>query len=281
MKGLLINKTLPSTVALACGKRGNGLINTIGTGFGVGTSVKNENTMLLATCTHVVDEIVRIRGLKKEEGVIEGFIDNLPRIALLENGSWSWKEINPEIYGVTALYEQGQINITKMDDACIIGIPGIKIPSIPLFKGKNIPNFKGNPDECVAYELGNEVMIVGFPVFVDLQTNYIAPYILKTIISCSMPVLFERDSKNRTPSPRLALGCIIGSGFSGSPVISIKEGSVIGMIDYTPYETELMDLKINKPRPIEGNVDLRYPAGVTFAIPSIVIKRSLNVINQK
>lgn len=119
-------------------------------------------------------------------------------------------------------------------------------------------------------------MIIGYPVFGEIRTRPIMPYILKTIISSSTSYSFRRLT-GRYQSPRLALGCIVGWGFSGSPVISIENGSVVGMIDYTPTETDEVDIKINRPSLIEGNVRLEYPAGITLAIPSMVIKDMLNM----
>ncbi len=241
--GLPVGRALPSIVALACGRWKNGLINVIGTGFAVGTSVEDDNITLFATCTHVVNEFFRIRALKKEEGEKEGLVDNRRRIGFLGNSGMSWKEIESEIkrYDIKKRRDGGdeEINLTEDDDICIIGIPGIKIPKLPLFNGK-VPG-------VVAYEMGSEVMIIGFPVFFDLQEkNFFMPYVLKTIISCSMPYSFERK-EGKALSRRLALGCIVGYGFSGSPVISIKNGSVVGMIDYTPNEKEFVDIKFKKP----------------------------------
>ncbi len=268
-------KALPSIVALACGMREDGLINVIGTGFGVGTSAIDKNVMLFATCTHVVNELFRIRNLKENEGKQEGLIDNRCRIALFEGGRILWKEIEPAIgrYDTIEMHnEQNQeTNLTERDDCCIIGIPGIKVPILPLFKS----SLSLGKDQ-ISYEIGSEVMIIGFPVFVDHQKNFIMPYVLKTIISSSMPYLFDRNGR-KILSPRLALGCIVGSGFSGSPVISMKEGSIVGMIDYTPIETDVIDLKIKKPQLVEGDMRLVYPAGITFAIPSMIIKRDLDI----
>lgn len=278
--GLPTGRALSSTVALAGGVRENGVINVIGTGFGVGTDVNAENTTLLTTCTHVVNEMLRIQHLREDEGKKEGLIDNHLRIGSFDTGGMSWKEVKIIRYDIAERRDEQdeEINLTENDDICIIGIPGIKIPKLNLFKGPNLHRLKGIPGRGVSYALGSEVMIIGFPVFFDLQEeNVFMPYVLKTIISSSMAFSFEREGR-KALSRRLVLGCIVGGGFSGSPVISIKEGSVVGMIDYTPNEKEVMDIKLKKPNLVEGDVDLRYPAGITFAIPSITIEEQLNVI---
>jgi hypothetical protein len=254
----LVGKTLSSVIALACGKRKDGSVNAIGTGFSVAISPKDDNSTLIATCTHVADEISRIRNLKELDGKKEGLVDNEYRICLLEGGKFLWKIVDMQIGDAYA----GEINYSEKHDACICKIPGIKIQSLPF------------SDDT--YRLASEVGIIGFPTFGELQTESTQPYILKTIISSSVIYPFNRNSKIIL-SPRLALGCIIGSGFSGSPVVSIRDRSVVGMIDYLPVEVEITDLKRTKPKPVEGDVLLRYPAGISLAIPSVYIKNNLDI----
>jgi hypothetical protein len=267
---LRVGKALPSIVALACGMNKDHTINAIGTGFGVGTSVIDENITLLATCTHVADDIFQINKIKEHEGKQKGLIDNYTRAAFFLDGKFQWKKI--EVDFIDAKEIGNELGFSEIHDACILRVSGIKIPSLPFFKSSLRLG-----DDHISYEIGSEVMIIGFPIFDEFPTNSIMPYILKTIISSSMPFSFNRSGKNFS-SPRLALGCIVGGGFSGSPVISIEDGSVVGMIDYTPFETSVIDVKLNKPSQIEGNVRLEYPAGITFAIPSMIINRNLDFI---
>jgi hypothetical protein len=254
----LIGKTLPSVIALACGKRKEGSVNVIGTGFSVAISPKDNNSTLIATCTHVADGISQIRNLKESEGKNEGFVDNHYRIGLLEGGKFIWKIVDMKIGEAYAR----EINYSEKHDACICKIPGIRIQSLQL-----------SGDTC---RLASEVGIIGFPTFGELQTESTQPYILKTIISSALMYPFNRNNKTIL-SPRLALGCIIGEGFSGSPVISIRDGSVVGMIDYLPMEVELIDLKMTKPKPVEGDMLLKYSAGISLAIPSVHIKNNLDI----
>ncbi len=263
-----VGKALPSIVALAGGRREDGTVKAIGTGFGVGTSAIDEDTTLLATCTHVADEIFRINKIKEHEGKVKGLIDNRIRAAVFEDGKYPWKEISVDLIDVQE--DANDLGFSEIHDACILRVSGIKIPSLPLYKSS-----LGLGDDYISYKMGSEAMIIGYPIFDEFPTNSIMPYILKTIISTSMPYVFNRSGK-KFSSPRLALGCIVGGGFSGSPVISVEDGSVVGMIDYTPFETSEIGVKLNKPSPIEGNVRLEYPAGITFAIPSMIIKRNLD-----
>lgn len=73
------------------------------------------------------------------------------------------------------------------------------------------------------------------------------------------------------------MGCIVGGGFSGSPVISINDGSVVGMVDYLPTEIDNINLKIGVPASIEGDLLLQYPAGISLAIPLTHIKSVLDL----
>ena len=73
----LVGGTLPSVIALACGKRKDGFVNVLGTGFSVAISPKDNNSTLIATCTHVADEISQIRNLNPSEGNKEGLVDTL------------------------------------------------------------------------------------------------------------------------------------------------------------------------------------------------------------
>jgi hypothetical protein len=254
----LVGRTLPSVIALACGKRMDGSVNAIGTGFCVAISPKDNNSTLVATCTHVADEISQINNFKESEGKREGLVDNYYRIGLLECGKFIWKIVDMEIGEAYAK----ETNYSEKHDACICKIPGIRIQSLQL-----------SSDTC---RLASEVGIIGFPTFGELQTESTQPYVLKTIISGSVMYPFNRNNKT-TISPRLALGCIIGGGFSGSPVISIRDGSVVGMIDYLPMEVEIMDIKLTKPKPVEGDMRLQYPAGISLAIPSVIIKNNLDI----
>jgi len=83
---------------------------------------------------------------------------------------------------------------------------------------------------------------------------------------------FEVDG-NITGSERIALDCMAGEGFSGSPVFSSRNGDIVGMIDSLPNEICIEDIKITNPSPLEGDVRVRYAAGLSFAIPSKLIRR--------
>ena len=141
----LVWRTLPSVIALACGKPKDGSVNAIGTGFGVAISPKDKNSMLVATCTHVADEISQIRNLKKSEGMREGLIDNYYRIGLFECGKFLWKIVDDMEIGEA--YAKGA-NLSEKHDACICKVPGIGIQSLQLSSD--------------TYRLASDVGIMGF-----------------------------------------------------------------------------------------------------------------------
>jgi hypothetical protein len=216
---LPLGKVLPSIGALACGRYKNGLINIVGTGFAVGFD-DDKNETLFATCTHVVNEIARIRELREDEGKKDGLADNRFRIAIFKDTKMSWREIEYSRYDVMEKHDEieNDINLTENDDLCLIGVPEIKIPILPLFK----ENFAGG----IGYELGSEVMIIGYPVFIDLQTNFFMPYVLKTIISSSMPYVFERNGR-KIQSPRLGSESVIGCN------LNLRQNSALMNTDFT------------------------------------------------
>jgi len=76
-------------------------------------------------------------------------------------------------------------------------------------------------------------------------------------------------------SKRIALDCTAGEGFSGSPVFSVRDGRIVGMVDYVPAETYLEDLKIIGPMPREADVRVHSAAGISFAVPSYLIQKCL------
>jgi hypothetical protein len=160
------------------------------------------------------------------------------------------------------LTNRERVNLLKLHDTCICRIPEITLPPLDL-----------SPDE---YFLGSEVGIIGFPVFERLQRISIQPYALKTILSSRICYPFEIDGK-LVGSQRIALGCSVAHGFSGSPVFSTRDGKIIGMIDYVPTSITVEDIKIIKPRLIEGDIRVDYSQGISFAVPSILIQECLDI----
>jgi hypothetical protein len=151
-------------------------------------------------------------------------------------------------------------NFVKTHDVCICNIPEITLPPLSL-----------SPDE---YFMGSELGIVGFPNFEHLQRLSVQPYVIKTILSSHMRYPFEIENV-LTESQRIALDCIAGEGFSGSPVFSVRDGNIVGMVDYMPTESYIEDLKITSPVLKEENIRVHYAAGISFAVPSKLIQRCL------
>ncbi len=249
-----VTKIADSVIAFAYGTHKNGSPNVIGTGFNVANLDKKAG--LFVTCFHVIQEITRIKGLSLDALDDEDIIDKKRRIAFLNNGKYEWNEV--EYIRFSDKFEVNGENLVKQNDACICYIPGIFLPPLSL-----------SPDE---YFMGSEMGVVGFPNFEHLQQLSVQPYVLKTILSSHMWYPFEIDGKV-IKSERIALDCMAGEGFSGSPVFSSRTGDIVGMVDYLPTETYLEDLKMVKPTISEADIRVHYAAGLSFAVPSKLIQR--------
>lgn len=247
-----------SVIAFGYGTREDGSPNAIGTGFSVANL--NDNAGLFATCLHVMNTIARIRDLSSAQLENEGLVDRRRRIAFLNNGRYEWHEVDPIRF--SNKIQIRETNFVQTHDVCICHIPGIQLASLNL-----------SPDE---YFMGSELGIVGFPNFEHLQKLSVQPYVIKTILSSHMRYPFELEDGDIVESQRIALDCIVGEGFSGSPVFSVRDGNIIGMVDYLPTESYIEDLKITSPVQTEGNIRVHYAAGISFAVPSTLIQRCLD-----
>jgi len=75
----------------------NGLPNIVGTGFGVDDPEGARSTEFFATCWHVVEEEFIIVNYNRTDLSRNGFIDNIPRVALrTKDGNfykWKWYKL--------------------------------------------------------------------------------------------------------------------------------------------------------------------------------------------
>lgn len=250
-----VTKITDSVIAFAYGTHKDGSPNAIGTGFNV-ANFSDGKAGLFATCYHVMEETARIRDLCSDELSKEDLIDKTRRIAVLDDGKFVWHNVD-HIKFSDKVEVDGK-NLVEQHDACVCYVPGILLPPLSL-----------SPDE---YFMGSELGVVGFPNFARLQKLSVQPYVLKAILSSHMTYPFEVDG-NITGSERIALDCMAGEGFSGSPVFSSRNGDIVGMIDSLPNEICIEDIKITTPTLIEGDVRVRYAAGLSFAVPSKLIRR--------
>lgn len=253
-----ISGIIPSVIAFACGTKEDGSPNIIGTGFSVAT-IKEKGAGLFATCLHIVEEFKDLKGLNDAELKREGLIDKKRRIALFKKDTFEWQEVEPIRF--SNLIKIGESNFPKVHDVCICYIPEADLPPLPLSPNK--------------YFIGRELGIIGFPFFDKLQRISVQPFAIKTILSSHMLYPFEREGNN-FESERLALGCIIGPGFSGSPVFSIQDGTIVGMVDYLPPEIYFGDIKFKEPHLYEADIRVPIPAGISLAIPSTRIQQCLD-----
>jgi hypothetical protein len=255
--GARTTEIVGSVIAFAYGTHNDGTPNIMGTGFSLANL---EDADLFATCYHVMDRIRQIRDLPLDEMKNHGLIDKIRRIAFLDGDHFRWKEVGPIRFS-DKIEHKGE-NLALKDDACICRVPGINLRPLEL-----------SPDE---YFIGSELGIIGFPFFERLQTHSVQPYVQRAILSCHMRYPLERDDGKLAESERIALDCMAGIGFSGSPVFSIRDGRVVGMVDYLPSESYIEDLKIRYPACEERDIRVHYAAGISFAVPSKTIQKFLN-----
>lgn len=211
-----------SVVAIAVGLRlDSGEPNIIGTGFALGLSE------YYVTCWHVLHEHEKLLKLSQTELAQQGLKDNTLRIALPEQNNYVWREVEP--YAWLRGY-------TEKADLCILRLVGITIPPLTLYDGQ--------------FSVGHEVGLIGFPLGTRLQGTDLRPLVLKTVVSGGV----EPTPANKLKSSRLALGTSVAGGFSGGPVFSSIDGSVMGMIASITLE----------PEPSGKGI---WPAGISLAVP--------------
>lgn len=256
--GARVTEIVDSVIAFAYGTHEDGTPNLMGTGFCLGNL--DDDAGLFATCYHVMDEITQIRDMSPEDLKKEGLVNNERRIARLFDDHYEWIEVDPIQF--SAKVEVNGTNLVTQNDACICRIPDIRLPPLKL-----------SPDQ---YFLGSELGIIGFPFFERLQKLSVQPYVQRAILSCHMRYPFEKDDGELVESERIALDCMAGKGFSGSPVFSLRDGAIVGMVDYLPTESYIEDLKIKGSLSEEKDVRVHYAAGISFAVPSKTIQNVLN-----
>jgi len=253
-----VTEIIGSVIAFAYGTHEDGTPNLMGTGFCLENL--DDNTGLFATCHHVLSEIVQMKDMSPEELKKEGLVDKIRRIALLCKDHYEWIEVDPIRFSDKV--EVNGTNLITQNDVCICRIPNIKLPPLKL-----------SADE---YFLGSELGIVGFPFFERLQKLSVQPYVQRAILSCHMKYPLEKDDGELVESERIALDCMAGKGFSGSPVFSLRDGTIVGMVDYLPTESYIEDLKIKGSVSEETDVRVHYAAGISFAVPSKIIQKVLD-----
>lgn len=228
-----IGEVINSVIAFAYGTREDESPNVIGTGFSVGSVDEDGKKVgVFATCLHVMKEIKKLKNCDDRTLKRIGIIDRKKYIAYKKGNKFDCIEVGPYTFvsEITSDINPGK-NFAEMHDICFCRIPDVHLPSLPL---------------STEYFIGSELGILGFPLFENLQKITVQPYAIKTILSCYTKYPLEQEDGTFNISERLAMGCILGEGFSGSPVFSIRDGKVIGMVDYVPPEVSLSDIKLTK-----------------------------------
>jgi S1-C subfamily serine protease len=229
----IVTYVLPSVVAIAVGADNERRPIIEGTGFAI------EHTGIFATCKHVASKYRQLSRLEESEVIAQGMSDKALRLAVrMPDGSYTWRTVNE---GTFMCCESEELDI------CIFRLIDVAIPPLALHSND-------------VWDLGAEVGVIGFPMGNRLQGNTIRPYTLKTIVSGALEYAVGDDIR----VPQVVLGTSTANGFSGGPVFSSKDGSVVGMV-----RSHL--LEEGDPRSI-----VRMPTGLSLAISPNSIRRGMH-----
>lgn len=209
-----------SVIAFAVGLRSaDKQPNIVGTGFAL------EFSEYFATCLHVAEEYDRHYRYSKERLSELGLIDNKLRIALPDgNRKYHWREME------TNTWFRGHL---RESDVCIWRFIGLAIPPLALFPGQ--------------FLFGSDIGILGFPLGNYLQGPELRPLVLKSIISGGI----DPAPSNGLLTGHLVLGTSVAGGFSGGPVFSVSDGTVVGMV---------------ASKTMEVSKGTAWPAGLSLAV---------------
>jgi len=216
-----------SVIAVAVGTGMDDAPNIIGTGFAV------EFSEYFATCWHVARAHDQLTALPPQELASAGLKDAKLRIALPTGTSYIWRELE------NFTWLRGK---SEQLDTCIFRLVGIALPPLILHKED--------------FVLGAEIGVLGFPLGNSLQGSALRPIALKNVLAGAI----DPTPANRLPAGKAILGSSVAGGFSGSPVFSATEGTVMGMVASNPLEVRT-----------EGT----WPAGVSLAVLPMDIQQVL------
>lgn len=227
----IVTYVLPSVIPIAIGSDKNGRPIIEGTGFAI------EHSGIFATCWHVAARYKELSRLDDHEVKELGMKDNFFRIAVRnKDGLYNWHKV-----------EKGTLMhvMEESHDLCIFRLIDVSIPPLALHRDD-------------VWDMGAEVGVIGFPFGNMLQAegDKLQPFVLKTIISGAT----RYTKEDGTITPQLVLDTVIAGGYSGGPVFSAKDGSVLGMI---------------RSQKVEGEFT-RMPTGITFAIVPSYIRKGMN-----
>lgn len=252
----LVTKIIPSVISLAIGPEESESPNKFfGTAFGVSLYHKNEPTDVFLTCSHVFDN------LKAE---LDESRNKTKFISRYNNERFEWIKIESiKRFSPNLIIGDPDEDIAETHDISLCRIPGIHVPPLILSENK--------------YIYGEEVGILGFPNYEHLQKLHPLPIILKTVISGEL--IYPLETLNgQARADRLALGCVTGHGFSGSPVFSSENGHIVGMHDYAPIENDIWMKRERAPRCMDSDLYVEYPGGMSFAVPSSRLRQAIDLL---
>lgn len=224
------------------------LANNSSAGTALTVFSENGNVALLS-CAHTVTFPDTIIAYKiDEDGTTSKFIESI-----------SIKE--KQVIYVAGFPEGSQVEIIVKDDKSDLAILGRKYSSI---SNVHFPVFKFPLGKAKEVEWGTFVYLFGYPI------NY--KVITKAIVS----------SPRRDESGSFIVDAVINPGFSGGPVLAIRDGvpnfELIGLVQWVPEEDENLiypeDLRnkssYNPVVPYKGNLFVRKHSSIKYGIAKII-----------
>lgn len=205
------------------------------------------------------------------------FPDTIVAYKLDENGSTSpfvesisIKE--KQVIYVAGFPEGSQVDVIVKNDKSDIAILGRKYGSL---SNVHFPTFKFPLGKAKEIEWGTFVYLFGYPI------NY--KMITKAIVS----------SPKRDESGSFLVDAVVNPGFSGGPVLAIRDGvpnfELVGMVQWVPQEDENLiypeDLKnkssYNPVVPYTGNLFVRKHSSISYGIAKIIPVESIMAFIQQ
>ncbi len=222
---------------------------------GTALTVFSENgNIALLSCAHTVTFPDTIIAYKIDEnGVTSQFVESI-----------SIKE--KQVIYVAGFPEGSQVDILAKDDKTDIAILGRRYS--PL-SNVHFPVFTFPLGKAKETEWGTFVYLLGYPINFKIIT--------KAIVS----------SPRRDESGSFLVDAVVNPGFSGGPVLAIRDGvpnfELVGMVQWVPEEDENLiypeDLKnkssYNPVVPYTGNLFVRKHSSIKYGIAKIIPVESI------
>jgi len=210
--------------------------------IGSGFLITKNNLVVGITCSHVISKYIEIK---------EGKINYKKQLYVGLDTSEGYKRFHVDVAYIDA----------DMDFALLLPKKEKAEDKITLSNLVLNESYLGKNDLIIE---GKGILIIGYPLGLGIEYNKNFPVVKFGIIS------------QYTKQNYFLIDGVANPGNSGSPVYSLKDGKIIGMV--TAFKPDLIPL-FNK----EGNLvaTLPYNSGLSNALPVEIIKDALDKLGKK